>query len=226
MLNLFASKVDDGYGGFEYSIKPMGYILMILIVVLLFLAIFTISQKDKKTKSAMNTRQLVFAAISIALGMVTSFMKLYEMPTGGSITLCSMLFIVLIGYWYGPKIGIISAVAYGMLQLIVKPYVVSIPQVIFDYILAFGALGLSGLFSNQKHGLLKGYLIGILGRFVFATLSGVIFFASYAEGKNVWVYSMTYNGFYLVVEGAITMIIIAIPQVSSALSQVKKIALE
>ncbi len=168
-------------------------------------------------------RKLVFSAMGIALAMVTSYIKVWEMPMGGSVTLLSMLFICLIGYWFGPKYGIITGAAYGLLQFIVDPYMLSIPQVLFDYPFAFGALGLSGFFSNRKFGLQIGYIVGVLGRFVFSTLSGVIFFAAYApEGMNPWVYSTLYQGSYLGTEGIVTLIIISLPPVTRALNLVKR----
>lgn len=170
-----------------------------------------------------NTKKLVFSAMSIALGIVTSYIKVWEMPMGGSVTLLSMLFICLIGYWFGPKYGLVTGIAYGILQFILDPYMVSLPQVLFDYPLAFGALGLSGFFGNKKYGLQIGYIVGVLGRFIFSTLSGVIFFAAYApEGMNPWVYSSLYQGTYLGTEGIITLIIISIPPVAKALSVVKE----
>ncbi len=169
-----------------------------------------------------NTRKLVFSAMGIALAMVTSYIKVWEMPMGGSVTLLSMLFICLIGYWFGPRYGLITGIAYGILQFVVDPYMVSLPQVLFDYPLAFGALGLSGFFSDKKYGLQTGYVAGVLGRFIFSTLSGVIFFASYApEGMNPWVYSSLYQGTYLGAEGIVTLIILSIPPVSKALASVK-----
>ena len=160
--------------------------------------------------------------MGIAPAMVTSYIKVWEMPMGGSVTLLSMLFICLIGYWFGPRYGLITGIAYGILQFVVDPYMVSLPQVLFDYPLAFGALGLSGFFSDKKYGLQTGYVAGVLGRFVFSTLSGVIFFASYApEGMNPWVYSSLYQGTYLGAEGIVTLIILSIPPVSKALASVK-----
>lgn len=174
-----------------------------------------------------STKKLVFSALGIALALVTSYIKLWEMPMGGSITLLSMLFICLIGYWFGAGYGIIAGVAFGLLQFIIDPYMVSIPQVLLDYPLAFGALGLSGLFHNKKYGLQIGYVVGVIGRFVFSTLSGVIFFADYApEGMNPWVYSIAYQGSYLGVEMVLTLIIISIPPVAKALSIVKQQAKE
>lgn len=148
------------------------------------------------------------------------------MPMGGSVTLLSMLFICLIGYWFGAGYGILTGVGYGFLQFIADPYMMSIPQVLFDYPLAFGALGLSGFFSGRKYGLQIGYVVGVLGRFLCSTLSGVFFFAAYApEGMNPWVYSSLYQGSYLGAEGIITLAIISIPPVAKALDTVKRQAM-
>lgn len=173
-------------------------------------------------------KRLVFCAAAIALAMVTSFIKIYEMPMGGSVTLLSMLFITLIGYWYGARWGLMAAIAYGLLQFIIDPYFYSLPQMLVDYPLAFGALGLSGFFSGRKYGLQIGYIVGVIGRFIFAFLSGLIFFASYAEGTGMsaTVYSIAYNGSYLAAEAVITLIIMSIPAVNKALKHVKRLAVQ
>ncbi len=167
--------------------------------------------------------------MAIALATVTGLITLFHLPMGGSVTLFSMLFITLIGYWFGLGAGLTTAVAYGVLQLILDPYILSLPQMLVDYIFAFGALGLSGLFSNAKNGLYKGYIAGVLGRYFFATLSGVIFFGAYAsgmfEGKPL-LYSLAYNGLYLGAEAVLTLIILAIPQVRKALAAVKDTAVK
>ena len=95
-----------------------------------------------------------------------------------------------------------------------------------DYLFAFGALGLAGLFSKSKHGLIKGYIVGVLGRYFFAFLSGWIFFGMYApeEFPNAVVYSLAYNGAYLGAEALITLIIICLPPVQKALNSVKDMA--
>ena len=181
------------------------------------------NETNTRSTSMTATKKLVFSAAAIALGIITSYIKVFDMPMGGSVTLLSMLFICLIGYWFGPKYGLAAAVAYGLLQLAIDPYIISIPQVILDYPLAFGALGLSGFFSNKKWGLQIGYLVGVFGRFVFSTLSGVIFFADYAAeyGMTPWGYSIAYQGAYLGAEAAITLVIISLPPVVKALNLVK-----
>lgn len=173
------------------------------------------------------TKQLVFSSAAIALAMVTSMIKLFEMPMGGSVTLLSMLFLTLVGYWYGPYTGMVAAASYGVLQFAIEPVFYSLPQVLTDYPLAFGALGVSGFFRKQKHGLMKGYVAAVLGRYFFTFLSGIIFFASYApETMAAPVYSLVYNGSYLGAEAAITLIILALPPVAHGLEQIKRLALE
>lgn len=153
--------------------------------------------------------------------------KFADLPMGGSVTLFSMLFIVLIGYWYGPYVGIMTAVAYGLLQFVTEPIFYTIPQMLIDYPCAFGALGLAGFFAGKKHGLQIGYLAGVLGRYVFAVISGVVFFGAYApEGTPAIVYSLGYNATYLVPEAVITLIVISIPPVANALARVKRQAIE
>lgn len=206
-------------------IKTPGYIAFALVI--LVILIVTASLTSKSTKEHFSTKQLVFCSVCLALAFVCSFLKLFELPMGGSVTMLSMFLICFIGYLYGPYVGIISAIAYGLLQLIVDPYIVYPLQLIFDYPLAFGALGLSGFFSKKKNGLIKGYLFGCLGRCVFSTLSGFIFFSEWAyEGWNPFIYSLSYNGSYIATEAVITIIVLMLPAVSKALQQIRSIALE
>lgn len=222
-LSIFATKADG-----VYNLTGLGYFALIAVMLALLILAAFLTGKKTGGKKSFNTRQLVFSAMAVALAMVTSFLKLFDMPMGGSITLFSMMFITLIGYWYGLRIGLITAIAYGFLQLIVDPYILTVPQMLVDYIFAFGALGLSGLFKEKKNGLYLGYLAGVFGRFVFAVFSGVIFFAAYAEGSGMSpiIYSITYNGSYLGVEAVMTVILMLLPPVHSAIGQVKKIAMQ
>ena len=218
-MSLFATLTEDG----SYSLTGAGYTVLVLIMLALLLVACYVTKADQKGKTG--TRHLVFSAMAMALAFVTSFIKFLSLPMGGSITLFSMFFICLIGYWYGLRSGLMAAVAYGILQLITGPYIISMPQMLCDYIFAFGALGLSGLFSNSRHGLVKGYLAGVIGRFVFAFLSGLIFFGQYApDGMSPAVYSASYNGIYIFTEAILTIIIISIPPVAKALVRVKALA--
>lgn len=181
---------------------------------------------ERKPNGKLTVKQLVFCAMAIALGTVLSNLKLFHFPTGGSITLFSMLIICLPGYFFGLAAGLLTGVAYGILQLLIDPYVLFPMQLVVDYLLAFGALGLSGLFCNARHGLLKGYIAAVLGRYLFAVISGWIFFGSYAwEGWGALPYSLVYNAVYIFAEAVITVIILMIPAVNKGLARIKSIAL-
>jgi len=220
MLNYFTNKTASG----DLCLNSTGIITVIAVLIILFAVISLIPKQKRESK--FSTKQLVFSAICLGLAVVTSTFKLFEAPMGGSVTLCSMLFLTLIGYWYGPSIAFTASFAFGFIQLFIHPTILSIPQVFLDYILAFGAFGLAGLFSNKKYGLIKGYIVSMFARWFIATISGVVFFAAYAGDQNVWIYSMSYNAFYLAIEGAITVVVLAVPPVYNAFTTVKKLALE
>ena len=108
------------------------------------------SQISSTQNSKGNLYSLVLCAILIALSFVLGMVKIIPMPYGGSITLFSMLAATLTGYFCGPKWGLTSGVALGLLNLIIDPVILFPMQVLLDYVLAFGCLGLSGFFSNRK----------------------------------------------------------------------------
>jgi thiamine transporter len=222
-MSIFVTKVLDEWGTTTYSITTLGYVILVIAMVALVIAAGFIGKKEEKKH--VNTKSIVFAGLALALAIVTSNIKILKLPMGGSITLMSMLFICLIGYWYGIKVGLMTSIAYAFLQLIIDPYIISLPQMLLDYMLAFGALGLSGLFSKSKHGLIKGYALGVIGRYICSTLSGVIFFGMYApETMSPLTYSLAYNGVTIGAEGIITLVIIAVPAVSHAITYVKGFA--
>ena len=223
MLNFFAVPITDEWGT-TYQLTTAGYTALVLIMIAILLLACYIGGSAKKP--GFSTRQLVFSAMAIAVATVTSFIKLLDMPMGGSVTLLSMLFICLIGYWYGVRAGLMTAIAYGFLQLIIDPYIMSLPQMLVDYIFAFGALGLSGVFSGSKNGLIKGYVLGVLGRYFFSFLSGMIFFGIYAADYNMSapVYSLVYNGAYLGAEAVLTIVILALPPIKKVMGQLKAMA--
>lgn len=178
----------------------------------------------------MSTKQLVFCAAALALAYLTSYIKLFEMPWGGSVTLFSMLFIVLIANWYGVKTGILVGFAYGIIQFIQEPYVLTFFQVCCDYILAFAALGVAGFFAKSKYGLVKGYIIAVLARGAFHAIGGYLYWMDYMPDNFpkalASLYPILYNYSYLLVEGVITVIVISIPAVSKGLARVKQMAEE
>lgn len=210
------------------GLTTIGYAVCIITGIALFLLALVFAGKSSE-KHELSTKQLVFCAMAMALAFITSYIKVFSLPWGGSVTLCSMLFIVLIANWYGVKAGILVGLAYGILQFIQEPFVLSFFQVCCDYILAFAALGLAGLFAQKSHGLVKGYIIAVLARGAFHALGGYLYWMDYMPDNFPQalksIYPIAYNYSFLLLEAAITLIIISIPAVATALGRVKKTAL-
>ena len=233
---------EDGY----YALTTAGTVLCGVLIALLVLATALIARKSKnadegqkaeaktepKKKSLFSTKQLVFCAMAIALGFAASYVKIFTMPWGGSITLCSMLFVALIGYWYGPKIGLCAGFAYGLLQFMQDggSYILSPLQACLDYIVAFAALGCSGFFTNQKNGLIKGYVAAMLARGLFHTIGGYLYWMDYMPdsfpASLSAIYPIAYNYSYILAEGVITIILLCLPPVKRAMASVKKLAVQ
>lgn len=190
-------------------------VIAVIIILLIFIAM---GGKDKKT----DVRALTVSALMISLATVLGQIKVFSMPQGGSVTLFSLLPIIACGYLLGTRRGVMAGFCVGLINLIFGPYVIHPVQLLLDYPIAFGAMGLSGLAANMKNGLTKGYIIGIISRYICAVLSGVIFFGEYApEGFNAWTWSLWYNLTYLAAEGAITLIVINIPAVKNMFNNFK-----
>jgi len=176
-----------------------GGALAVTVGLLIYLA------KRPQKPGKMDTRALTYGALCMAMSFVLSYIKLYSMPLGGSVTLASMLPLLWYSNKFGVRNGLIAGAAYGILQLIQKPEIYHWVQVLLDYPLAFAALGLAGCVKNLQ----LGSIIGVAGRWVMHILSGAIFFAEWVpEGwSNAWVYSAAYNGAYLMVDLVICLVL-------------------
>ncbi|MCL2565794.1 MAG: energy-coupled thiamine transporter ThiT [Defluviitaleaceae bacterium] len=201
----------------QFFMSDMGSIVAFVCALLMGLVLLLFFRKDTK----MPLKALTYAAICLALAVILSNIRIYRMPMGGSITAGSMVFVSMVGYWFGLKAGLAAAVSFGFLRLLFDPYIIHPAQMLLDYVLAYACLGLSGLFKEHKHGLLIGYIVGVTGRLLCAVLSGVIFFAIFApEGMNVWLFSSLYNITYIGPEAAFTLAILAVPAFKAAIDRV------
>jgi len=180
----------------------------IMVVVLLAGGVLLIVRgKNINKKTVWTTKMLSMGAICMALSSVLSMIRLFSMPMGGSITPASMLPMMLFAYVYGVGPGCTLGVLYGVLQFILdggNAAAYGFVPMLLDYPIAFGLMGLAGLFRRMKDtrtGLTLGMVAGCIGRFAASFTSGVIFYGAYApEGWNpVW-YSIAYNGAYMGVE--------------------------
>jgi len=164
---------------------------------------------------------LVEGAMLIALATALSYLKIWEMPFGGSITL-EMVPIVIMGLRNGPKWGCLTGFVHGLLQLIIgfsnvlycATLLAQIGCVLLDYLIAFTVLGLATVFAfgkDKKVAYIIGAVIVGLLRFVCSFLSGWLLWGSYApEGMTPAYYSLVYNGAYMVPDIIILAVIIGV----------------
>lgn len=151
--------------------------------------------------------------LTVALSAVLQLIALWQMPQGGSYSL-TMAPLFVLALLRGPAIGLTAGAVYGVVDFLIKPYPPLHPaQWALDYPVAFGLVGLAGLFSATWHaassrsaaralwaGIVPGVALGALGRYAAHVVSGLVYFSSYAvqAGQAPLVYSLAYNSFVLV----------------------------
>ncbi len=200
-----------------------------------------------------NTKKLTFGAMMLAIATVIAFVcgliPFLNFPFGGGITVCSMLPIVLVSYMYGVKWGLLTGVTYSVIQMFLGHGTIAgiftptsdsyqgitnaILICLIDYILAYTALGLGGIFRNKIKtkavSLCLGSIVALTLCYAFHVLSGAIFYGAWAEwfftdtvvaslDASKWVmetftgnslstiYSIVYNGCYMIPEIILTAI--------------------
>ena len=158
-----------------------------------------------KTNSHQRVRALTEGAIFVALAFVLSFVKLYELPNGGSLT-PAMFPILFYAHRFGLGKGLTAGFVFGLLQLLFDgAYAWGWQSMILDYLLAFTPLGLAGLFKGKAWGIFPGTLLGCLGRFIVHHISGVTIYRiieptavpGFGTFDNAHLYSLIYNGSYM-----------------------------
>jgi thiamine transporter len=166
-------------------------------------------------------KALVYASLALAIAFALSYVKLFPMPQGGSVTLMSMFFVSLVGFWFGPVVGLVAGVAYGFLQVVQGAWFIYPAQFLLDYPIAFGLLGLSGFFRNMKGGLYIGFAVGCIGRFASSTIAGWLFWIGFNTPGSLWA-SMVYNGGYIFTEMVLSLVIISTLPIHHALKHITK----
>lgn len=173
----------------------------IIVSVALLAAIALLSYKNKP----MTTKEIALCAVTVAMSYGLSYLKLHEMPQGGSITPASLLPVMLFAYIFGFRKGLMTGMIYGWLQFIQSPWFVHPLQVILDYLLGFMSIALAGVFKSMNslkrrhmYDLLAGIVLAGTFRYLCSIISGVVFFAEYAGDMNVWIYSLGYNSVLMI----------------------------
>lgn len=167
------------------------------------------------------TRRLTESAIMIALAAVLAMVKVYELPMGGSITAASMVPIIFIALRYGPKWGILTGLVYSFIQMIERFWPPPTRTVIWfalvvllDYVIAFSLLGLAPLFAKKFKNKIVGATVATLIvcalRFVCHFLSGIIIWHTGDPAVPDWLWSLTYNGSFMLPEAIISAVVVAL----------------
>ena len=163
------------------------------------------------------TRMLCEGAIMVALAQILSYIKLMELPNGGSLT-PAMFPILLFALRWGLKDGLLAGFVFGLLQLIFDgAYAWGWQSMLLDYLLAFTPLGLSGLFKGKAWGIFPGTVLGCAGRFVIHYISGITIYRIAAPTEvlgtvfdNPELYSLVYNGSYMLPNTVLALVIAAL----------------
>jgi thiamine transporter len=178
--------------------------------------------EKKRNNTLFLVEVAVFSALAYLLDFVSGLLSLKIWPQGGSISI-AMIPVFLMAFRWGIKGGLLSGFLLGLLQVILgTPQILTIVQALLDYGIAFTVIGLAGIFSNQiKNGLenknkakwityvVLGTFLGSALRYLAAVLSGIVFFAHYApEGQPIEIYSLIYNGTYMLPSFILSAIIV------------------
>lgn len=190
----------------DYNANLTGLIVSAVVFMALTVVFYFLGDKRKIS----DTRSIVFGGIAIATSFALSYIKFYEMPQGGSLTLASLLPLMIYCCMFGTRRGVIVALLYGTLQAIQDPWIIHPMQFLLDYPLAFGMIGISGIFVeknvfrfkgnkqrlNKLLGFLAGGIVAVIGRYACHVMSGLFAFADMTNGWGpAIVYSLGYNAF-------------------------------
>ena len=158
-----------------------------------------------KKKLEFTSHALAYAGVTLAMSFALSYVKLWDMPYGGSITLASLLPLCIYAYSFGLKKGLLVGFTYSLLQSMQDPWIIHPAQFLLDYPVAFTSIGLCGIFRKYKTEESKVNLSFTLGalfvgtlRFIAHVLAGTFAFEAYAEGQNPFIYSLLYNSYVFV----------------------------
>ena len=168
-------------------------------------------------KTNNKTKKITLCAVMIALATVLSLVPLYQAPFGGTVTLGSMVPLVLIGMLIKDnRFTVLACFAYSLVQMLLgfsapptATFIYFLAVVMLDYIIAFTSISVVGpvsrAFKNDYVGLAVGSVTAMVARFICHFLSGILIWGVYApEGQPVWLYSLLYNGGYMLPELVIT----------------------
>ena len=209
------------------SINGVGlYLCTAALIVVIVGLTFFLGRKDRKK---FDSRTISYAAVCIAMSFALSYIQLFKMPQGGSVTLASLLPLMIYSYMFGVKKGVFAGFIYGLLQALQDPWLIHPAQFFLDYPVAFATIGLSGMFRGVKAfenkpqvAVALGGIVASVLRYLSHLFSGVFAFSEYAGGQNPWIYSLGYNSFVFIDIAIVIVLAIAVFSSKSFMAVVNK----
>ncbi|MCI6692826.1 MAG: energy-coupled thiamine transporter ThiT [Clostridium sp.] len=203
-MNNFITTLKEGFTEIFNSPLSLATLIGVTILILAFI---------RFKKINLNTKVMARIGIALALATILHLIKIVDLPNGaGSINLGSMVPILIIAFMYGPEIGMLTGFLFGIIYLIISPYILHPIQVLFDYPLPYMAVGLAGFFKNNK---LIGATFGMFIEFIFHFISGVLFFGQFApEGWSPVLYSFIMNGSVVAGNLLVVLVILSLIPIS------------
>ena len=186
-----------------------------LLGIFLLIVFFMYARKIK-----FSTRMLMYISLMLAITILLQQIRLYHFPQGGSVTLGAMIPLMLVSYRYGLSVGMFAGFIFGLINIILDPFILHPIQVLFDYPLPSMAAGLAAIFSKN---FIASTVLVFAGKFACHFISGFVFFASYApEGTSPIIYSLTVNAAMIVPECIICCILLKILPIERLLNAMDK----
>lgn len=187
----------------------VGMVVSAVVILAVLVVLWFVGDKRKLN----DTRSIVYGAVAMALAFVLSYARLFKLPNGGSITFASLLPLMIYCCMFGTRRGLIVCSLYGVLQALQDPYIIHPMQFLLDYPLAFGLVGVSGIFMEKgvfKEKKILAFLLGgvvaVLLRYICHVCSGTFAFAEYTDFKAALAYSLGYNATYVFADMAISLV--------------------
>lgn len=200
MSRYFSESQSEWYPSLNTTALAVSMVVAILILVVAFFF--------GKKATFSDTRSIVYGAIAIAMSFALSYARFIHLPQGGSVTFASLLPLMIYCCMFGTRRGIVVCLIYGCLQALQDTYIIHPIQFLLDYPLAFGMIGLSGIFcertplkKNKFFGFIVGAIVAVVLRYACHVCSGVFAFADYADLEKydtAIAYSFAYNSFTIV----------------------------
>ena len=182
---------------------------------------------ERQQRKGFTFKKLITVFILFVMSFVFSYLRPLHMSEGGDVTFLSTIILYLVAYFFGGRVGIVTALIYSLCKIGLDTKVDLLDSnhfiaELYDYIIGYAVIGIGGFFSRIKRkqdrkldGFWIGYMISVSLRFLESVIN-----CSYFYGETIW-YSIRYCMGYIGIEAVFTILILLIPKVREAIEYAK-----